>query len=83
MGSLTLGGYDSSRFILNKVSFAFNEIYSLDRTVVIKRVSVTTGRIPTPLSTSSSIGAYDDLTIPFIYLPMAVCKKSEAAFNLT
>lgn len=82
LGSLTLGGYDSSRFISNNVSFAFNEIDSRDLTMVIKEVSVTAGGIRTLLSTSS-IGAYVDSTIPFIYLPMAVCKKFEAAFDLT
>lgn len=59
LGSLTLGGYDSSRFISNNVSFAFNEIDSRDLTVVIKEVSVTAGGIRTLLSTSS-IGAYVD-----------------------
>lgn len=82
LGTLTLGGYDSSRFVSNNVSFAFSEIDSRDLTVVIKGLSVTAGGISTSLSTSS-IAAYVDSKIPFIYLPMAVCKKFEAAFELT
>lgn len=82
LGSLTLGGYDSSRFVSNNVTFVFNEIDSRDLTVVIKGVSVTAGGISTPLSTSS-IAAYVDSTTPFIYLPTTVCKKFEAAFELT
>lgn len=82
LGTLTLGGYDSSKFVSNNVSFAFSEIDSRDLTVVIKGLSVTAGGISTSLSTSS-IAAYVDSTIPFIYLPMAVCKKFEAAFELT
>lgn len=82
LGSLTLGGYDSSRFVPNNVSFTFNEIDSRDLTVVIKGISVAAGGISMLLSTSS-IAAYVDSTISFIYLPMAVCKKFEAAFELT
>lgn len=81
LGSLTLGGYDSSRFVPNNVSFTFNEIDSRDLTVVIKGISVAAGGISTLLSTSS-IAAYVDSTIS-LYLPMAVCKKFEAAFELT
>lgn len=38
LGTLTLGGYDSSKFVSNNVSFAFSEIDSRDLTVVNKRL---------------------------------------------
>lgn len=82
LGSLTLGGYDSSRFIPNNVSFAFNEIDDRDLTVVIQKVTMTAEGISQLLS-STSIAAFVDSTVPYIYLPAEVCKKFEAAFGLT
>ena len=43
---------------------------------------MTAGGISTPLSTLS-IATYVDSITPFIYLPTTVCKKFEAAFDLT
>lgn len=82
LGSLILGGYDSSRFIPNNVSFAFNEIEARDLTVIIERVTLTVDGIHQDLS-STSIAAFVDSTVPYIYLPLDVCKKFEAAFGLT
>lgn len=80
--SLTLGGYDSSRFISNNVSFPFDQIDDRDLTVTINSVTVTAGGINTSLM-STSIHALIDSTIPYISLPLAVCKKFEEAFGLT
>lgn len=82
LGSLTLGGYDSSRFIPNNVSFAFNEIDIRDLTVVVKQVTMKTENISQVLL-STSIAAFVDSTLPYIYLPLDVCEKFEAAFGLT
>lgn len=82
LGSLTLGGYDSSRFITNDVSFAFNEIDARDLTVDIEKVTMTADGISQNLSTTS-IAAFVDSTVPYIYLPVEVCEKFEAAFGLT
>lgn len=80
--SLTLGGYDASRFIPNNVSFAFNEIDIRDLTVVVKQVTMKTENISQDLL-SRSIAAFVDSTVPYIYLPLDACEKFEAAFGLT
>lgn len=81
LASLTLGGYDSSRFIPNEVRFQFNQIDERDLTVTINSITMTAGGTNTSLM-SNSIQALVDSTIPYLYLPLAVCKKFEAAFGL-
>lgn len=82
LGSLILGGYDSSRFIPNNISFAFNDIEARDLTVIIEKVTLTADGNSQHLS-STSIAAFVDSTVPYLYLPLDVCKKFEAAFGLT
>lgn len=82
LGSLTLGGYDSSLFIPNNVSFAFDEIDARDLTVIIKEIMFKAENVSQILS-SSSIAAFVDSTVPYFYLPLEVCQKFEAAFGLT
>ena len=82
--SLTLGGYDASRFIPNNVSFAFDKTDERDLTVNIKSITMTAGKVNTSLmSTNSDIQAFIDSTIPYLYLPSSICKKFEDAFGLT
>lgn len=80
--SLTLGGYDSSRFISNNISFPFNEADERDLTVTINSITITARGTKTSLM-STSIQAFIDSTIPYLYLPLDVCKKFEKAFALT
>lgn len=77
-----MGGYDSSRFTANDISFAFNEIDARDLTVDIEKVTMTADGISQNLS-STSIAAFVDSTVPYIYLPVEVCEKFETAFGLT
>lgn len=82
LGSLTLGGYDASRFIPNNVSFAFNEMDNRDLTVVVKQVTMKAENISQDFL-SKSIAAFVDSTVPYIHLPLDVCEKFEAAFGIT
>lgn len=82
LGSLTLGGYDSSHFILNNVSFAFNEIDARDLTVYIEKVTMTAEGTSQHFFSTSMI-AFVDSTVPYIYLPAEVCEKFETAYGLT
>lgn len=82
LASLTLGGYDSSRFITNNISFPIDQIDNGDLVVTIKSVTLTAGRTKTSLM-STSIQASIDSTIPYLYLPLAVCRRFEKAFGLT
>lgn len=80
--SLTLGGYDSSRFISNNVSFPFDKEDIRDLSVTINSITMTSRGSSTDLM-STSIRALIDSTVPYLYLPLAVCRKFEDAFGLT
>ena len=82
LASLTLGGYDASRFIPNHVSFPFDQIDKRDLTVSINSVTMIAADIKTSLM-STGIRAFIDSTIPYLYLPVEVCKNFEYAFGLT
>ena len=81
LASLTLGGYDASRFIPNRISFAFNDVDARDLTVIVDRIIVTLGDETTSLL-SSSISAFVDSTIPYICLPLDACQMFETAFGI-
>lgn len=79
-GSLVLGGYDSTRFEPNNVSFPFGSDISLDFQVAIQRVTVngTSGDL-----LSTPIVSYISTLIPDIYLPVGVCSEFAKAFGLS
>lgn len=78
LGSLTLGGYDSSKFTPNHISFPFSQSdYGTDFAVQIN--TITTG--DTSLLTAP-ITAFLDSTVPYIYLPVAACDIFESTFGL-
>ena len=81
LGSLTLGGYDSSRFLTNNVTFAFNQVDDRDLTVNIDNIVMTTSNGSVNLL-NDSIAAYVDSTIPYFYLPFDVCQHFEESFGL-
>ncbi|KAI9870459.1 MAG: hypothetical protein M1830_004226, partial [Pleopsidium flavum] len=81
-GSLTLGGYDVSRFTSNNLSFTFADDSSRD--VVVGLQSITTDGSSNKTSLlSDGIFAFVDSTDPYISLPPAVCQKFEERFGLT
>jgi hypothetical protein len=85
-GSLTLGGYDASRFGSKNVTFPFYP--DTARRLIAEMTAIT--YIPTGISTtattttlmSETISMYIDSTIPFIYLPTDICTRFETAFGL-
>lgn len=79
--SLILGGYDSSRFVPNKIVFPFDQVDERDLTVTINSITMTAEGTNSSLM-SNPIQALVDSTIPYLYLPLAVCEKFEAAFDL-
>ncbi|KAG7008529.1 amidophosphoribosyltransferase [Physcia stellaris] len=81
LGSLTLGGYDSSRYVPNDVIFDFDEVDARDLSVDISSIIYTEDGKNTTLM-STPLSAYLDSTIPWIYLPRSVCRKFESAFGL-
>lgn len=82
LGSLTLGGYDSSKFIPNNVNFPFSQQEARDLTVTLSSIYTSNSISATPLL-PQKISTFVDSTIPYIYLPIEACKLFEAAFNLT
>lgn len=83
-GSLTLGGYDTSRFVPNNVSFAFNSNDTRSFTVNIRSIILTTKDSDTVLETPNrSLLAAIDSTIPDMVLPVDVCQQFEMAFGIT
>ncbi|CAF9905691.1 hypothetical protein IMSHALPRED_003931 [Imshaugia aleurites] len=79
-GSLTLGGYDTTRFVQNNVTFPFGPDTSRDLIVPIR--SITSDAASSPLL-SDVIYAYIDSLVPQIWLPLDVCEDFERAFGLT
>jgi hypothetical protein len=78
-GSLTLGGYDSSKFNPNDVPFT---MASEQRDLMVSIQKITTGTANTTLL-PTSVNAFLDSAIPFIYLPAEACALFEKEFQLT
>lgn len=80
-GSLTLGGYDASRFRANNVTFPFGTDISVDLVVGIQAISSDksgdAALMPTPAY------AAIDSELPTMILPDDACSAFERAFNLT
>ena len=84
-GSLTLGGYDASRFKPNDVSFTFEPNVNRDLVVGLQSISFSdsaTSNMPL-LPTGSGILALIDSTIPDLWLPAEVCSEFEKAFGIS
>jgi hypothetical protein len=80
-GSLVLGGYDTSRFVPNNVTFAFAADFSRDLTVYLQSISYDTIG-SSPLLTES-IPIFINSMVTHLWLPIGVCQRFEEAFNLT
>jgi hypothetical protein len=83
-GSLTLGGYDQSRFEVNDVEFEFASGQTEDTIVAIQSINTQA------LNSSSSVSllpapiyASIDSTISQIWLPLDACQAFEREFGLT
>lgn len=78
-GSLTLGGYDTTRFVPNNVTFPFGPDTSRDLVVPILSI---TSDAASPSLLSNVIYAYVDSLVPHIWLPLEACRAFERAFGL-
>jgi hypothetical protein len=77
-GSLTLGGYDASRFVSNHLNFSMGADISRDLLVAVQSITMAGSQL-----LSSPIYAYIDSLVPFLWLPIDACKEFEIAFGLT
>ncbi len=80
-GSLTLGGYDSSRFTPNNLSVEFAPDNTRDLLVGLQSITATNATEENLLPTG--VLTYVDSTVPYIYLPLEACQRFERAFGLT
>lgn len=80
-GSLTLGGYDTTRFKPNNVSFAFGADFSRDLVVTLQ--SITYNSLGSSPLLASSIDIFIDSLVTQLWLPVSVCQAFEQAFGLT
>ena len=78
-GSLTLGGYDTTRAAAPNVSVPFGADISRDLLVGVQ--SITTDIVNTPLLTTGIYALIDSL-VPDLWLPLSVCTAFEQAFGL-
>jgi hypothetical protein len=81
LGSLTLGGYDTSRFVSNDIVFAPDT----DHNLVVGLVGLTartTSASSIDLLNGTNIDMDIDSTVAEIWLPVVVCKIFEDAFGL-
>ena len=80
-GSLTLGGYDTTRFIPNNLSFVFGA--DLSRDLVLGLQTITYNTIGSPPLLTAGINIFIDSMVSHLWLPVSVCQAFEQAFNLT
>ena len=79
-GSLTLGGYDATRFVPNNLTFPFSPDTTRDLVVGVQ--SITSDLSATPLL-SGGVYAFVDSLVPHIWLPVEVCQAFEIDFGLS
>ena len=84
LSSLTLGGYDSSRFTASEVEFSFAADNERDTVVAIQSIT-TSAQNDTATNVDllpSPIYALVDTTVPQIWLPIEACQRFEEEFGL-
>lgn len=80
--SLTLGGYDSSRFTPNNVSFGLGTETARQLVVGLEKITYSDSEnTDQPLMTDGILTLIDS-TVPAIWLPVDACQAFEKAFGL-
>lgn len=85
LASLTLGGYDSSRFVENDVTWTLAVDNDRDIVVALQSISTPSMIESSPVATKllpKPIYVYIDSTIPHIWLPVEACEQFETEFGL-
>lgn len=83
MASLTLGGYDASRFIPNDLTFIFAP--DNERDLVVGVVGLTANTSTTQnidLLKRNDVSMFIDSTVAELWLPVEICNAFEQAFGL-
>lgn len=82
-GSLTLGGYDSSRFTANDQTFPFNADDSKVLTLGVQRITAMNTLKGSVSLLDNQVLSLIDSTVPHIWLPREACDRFQEAFGLT
>lgn len=82
LGSLILGGYDTSAYQDTNQTYKFFSDQSRDLSIGIKSISTNASADNTVLQ-SDLISMFIDSSVAEIYLPLDACKAFEKAFGLT
>lgn len=82
-GTLTLGGYDASRFAPNGISFPFASDISRNLVVGLQSIEFSDSNTEPKNLLSAGILTFVDSTVPHIWLPVSACKLFEDAFGIT
>lgn len=82
-GTLTLGGYDASRFAPSGVSFRFASDISRNLVVGLQSIEFSDSITKPKDLLSGGILTFVDSTVPHIWLPINACKEFEDAFGIT
>ena len=80
--SLTLGGYDASRFIPNDVSFTFAPAKTRQLVASVQSITYADSKGQQPLM-SGGILALVDSTVPYLWLPQTACQAFENTFGIS
>ncbi|KAF2488269.1 acid protease [Lophium mytilinum] len=83
LASLTLGGYDESRFISNNVSFTLAPDNERDLVVNVQDIRMTSATKSNVDLLPNAVPLYIDSTVPEIWLPLEACQAFEKTFGLT
>lgn len=81
-GSLTLGGYDLSRFTPNEYSFSFSADDSKSLTVGLQSIQASNTLHGSMSLLQTGVLALIDSTVPELWLPASSCAVFEDAFGL-
>ncbi|KAI9659023.1 MAG: hypothetical protein M1821_001983 [Bathelium mastoideum] len=81
-GSLTLGGYDASRFEQSNVTFPFGPDDSRSLVVNVLSILAESTLSGTANMMSDTILSFIDSTVPEIWIPQAACDQFESHFGL-
>lgn len=81
-GSLTLGGFDQTRFEPNDICFTFNADDSRSLTLAVQEITATHTLHGDIKPLTAGILSLVDSTVPHIWLPTSACKIFEDAFGL-
>ena len=83
LGSLTLGGYDTSRFLQTNTSFPLAGNDSESLAIRIESIAASKTLVSNITLLSNGIVALIDTTLPYFSLPLQVCRQFESAFGLS